>query len=230
MTGGNLSGIGRSPTDDRRLDAPAFHRNRAAIWSVLASFLQGRTGDVLEVGSGTGQHVVAFARETPDIVWWPSDIDPIHLESIAAWRRHARLDNVHAPLRIDVSDPIWPFRQRDTEVARDFLAILCANVLHIAPWRVSKGLLGGAARHLRPDGRLFVYGPVMRNGRHTAPSNAEFDAYLRRQDPEWGVRDVADLAALAERGGLNLIDIVDMPANNVTLIFAPDGRTSTGAD
>jgi SAM-dependent methyltransferase len=224
-----FSSIGR-PTDDRRLDAPAFHRNRAAIWSVLAPFLHGGTGDVLEVGSGTGQHVVAFAGETPDIVWWPSDIDPIHLESIAAWRLHAGLDNVRPPLRIDVSDASWPLRQHGAEITRDFLAILCANVLHIAPWRVSEGLLGGVARHLRPDGRLFVYGPVMRNGRHTATSNAEFDAYLRQQDPEWGVRDVADLAALAERGGLTLIEIVDMPANNVILTFAPEGRHSPGGD
>ena len=117
-----------------------------------------------------------------------------------------------------MSGPAW-IPPRIPEIPGGFLAIFCANVVHIAPWRVSEGLLGGAARHLRPDGRLFVYGPFMRNGRHTAPSNAEFDALLRRQDPEWGVRDVADLAAVAERVGLNLIETVEMPANNVTLIF-----------
>jgi len=99
------------------------------------------------------------------------------------------------------------------------IAIFCANVVHIAPWRVSEGLLGGAARHLRPDGRLFLYGPFRRNGKHTAPSNEAFDASLRASDPEWGVRDVEELGALADRAGLKVGEIVGMPANNLILIF-----------
>jgi SAM-dependent methyltransferase len=198
---------------DGRLDAPAFHRNHKPIWSVLAPFLQGRTGDVLELGSGTGQHIVEFARLAPHLVWWPSDTDNTYLESIAAWRRHVDLANVRPPLRIDLLDPEW------SSPAGELLAILCANVLHIAPWPVAHGLLGGAARHLRRDGRLFVYGPFMRGGKHTAPSNAAFDASLRAQNPEWGVRDTDDVGALADRMELKMIEIVPMPANNLVLIF-----------
>jgi hypothetical protein len=198
---------------DARLDAPAFHRNHEPIWSVLAPFLQGRTGDVLELGSGTGQHVIEFARLAPHLVWWPSDVDPAYLESIAAWRVHADLPNVRPPVRIDLSDPAWE------APARELLAVFSANVLHISPWQVAEGLFSGAARHLCRDGRLFVYGPFMRDGKHTAPSNAAFDASLRRQNGEWGVRDLADVAALAERMNLTMTDIAQMPANNLTLVF-----------
>jgi len=212
-------GHGGGPPVDGRLDAPAFHRNHGAIWSVIAPFLHGRTGDVLEAGSGTGQHVIAFARHAPRIVWWPSDIDVEHLQSIEAWRVHARLPNVRPPLRIDLSRSEWGLGKGEHSPPDKLLAIFCTNVLHIAPWRVAEGLLQGAARHLRTDGRMFIYGPFMRNGEHTAPSNAAFDASLRRNDPEWGVRDVDDLAALAEAVGLKMMEVVDMPANNFILIF-----------
>ena len=210
------------PPADARLDAEAFHRNHAPIWSVIAPLVQGRGGDALEVGSGTGQHVVEFARRSPAVTWWPSDLDPRHLASIAAWRAHARLANLRAPLRIDLAERDW-----DTKMSgpppRDLLAIICINVLHIAPWRVSGHLLAGAGRQLRPDGRLFVYGPFKVDGAHTAPSNARFDASLRAHDPEWGVRDTRDLSAIARESGLRLAEIVTMPANNVTLAFAPIG-------
>ncbi len=209
--------VGAPPEPDGRLDAPAFHRNHAPIWSVIARCLQGRTGHVLEVGSGTGQHAVAFARQAPHIVWWPSDTNDKHLQSIEAWRAHAGLENLRAPLRIDLAD--WTSGQPKLAVPDALLAIVCINVLHISPWRVAEGLMSGAARHLRADGRLFVYGPFMRDGRHTAPSNAEFDLSLRRQDPEWGVRDTGDVAALGERFAFKLADIVEMPANNLTLVF-----------
>lgn len=212
--------VGKPPEADGRLDAPAFHRNHAAIWSALAPHLRGQTGDVLEVGSGTGQHIVEFARQAPELVWWPSDYNDKHLASIAAWQRHAHLQNIRAPMRIDLSDPDWGLDRHELPPPGRLTAILCANILHIAPWRVSEGLLGGAARYLRPDGRLFVYGPFMRNGRHTAPSNAAFDASLRVENAEWGVRDVADLSALAAASGLTLAEIVQMPANNLILIFA----------
>jgi len=207
-----------APTADGRLDAPAFHRNCAPIWSVLEPFLTGKSGDVLEVGSGTGQHVVAFARRAPRIGWWPSDCLDSHLASIAAWRDHAGLDNVRPPWRIDVADPEW---ELPPGLGRPgVLGILCANVLHIAPWRVAEGLFAGAARHLRADGRMFVYGPFMRAGQHTADSNAAFDASLRSANAEWGVRDTSDVAALADRNGLRLVELVEMPANNLILIFA----------
>jgi SAM-dependent methyltransferase len=201
---------------DGRLNFPAFHRNRAAIWSVLAPLLAGRRGDVLELGSGSGQHVVAFAEQSPDLVWWPSDIDPDHLASIEAWRRHAKLPNVRAPRRIDLADPDW---NPGADAPARFAMILCINVLHISPWIVSRNLFARAARLLVPEGRLCVYGPFRRGGQHTAPSNAAFDASLRRQNAEWGVRDLDDLAILGRDGGLALADVVAMPANNLTLVF-----------
>jgi SAM-dependent methyltransferase len=205
---------------DGRLDAPAFHRNREPIWAVLEKFLNGKSGDVLEAGSGTGQHVVDFAQRAPEITWWPSDFNDAHLHSIAAWRAHARLANIRAPLRIDLSDPAWCPEMHDGRGPGPLLAVFCANVIHIAPWRVAEGLVAGAGRYLRPDGNLFLYGPFKRDGEHTAPSNAAFDASLRGNDPEWGVRDIGDVRQLAERAGLHLAEIADMPANNLMLVFA----------
>jgi len=207
---------GRPAEPDGRLDAPAFHRNHQPIWAVLERYLAGKSGDVLEAGSGTGQHVVTFARHAPDITWWPSDLSDVHLKSIAAWRAQAGLPNIHPPLRIDLSDPDWfPAGVGPGKL----LAILCANVIHIAPWRVAEGLFAGAARPLRDDGRLFLYGPFKRDGKHTAISNAVFDTSLRQRDAEWGVRDLGDLEKLAEAVGLTLREIVPMPANNLILVF-----------
>jgi len=209
---------------DGRLDAAAFHRNHQAIWAVLQPFLTGKSGDVVEAGSGTGQHVVEFARHTPDITWWPSDLNAQHLKSIAAWRAHAGLANVRAPLRIDLSDTAWCAEMQDGSGPSKLLAVFCANVIHIAPWRVAEGLFAGAGRYLRADGRLFLYGPFKRGGKHTAVSNAVFDTSLRERDPEWGVRDVEALERLAANVGLALIDIAEMPANNLVLTF---GRAIT---
>jgi SAM-dependent methyltransferase len=214
-----------APTADGRLDAPAFHRNWRPIWSVLAGFLRDKSGDVLELGSGTGQHIVEFARNAPNIIWWPSDPNETHLNSIAAWRLHADLANLRPPARIDVSRPEWGLPP-ELGTSRALLGVFCANVLHIAPWRVAEGLFAGAARHLRSDGRMFVYGPFMRDGRHTAPSNAAFDASLRSANAEWGVRDTGDVAALAARNGLGMIEIVEMPANNLILMFACEKSTA----
>jgi len=210
---------GRPVEPDGRLDAAAFHRNHQPIWAVLEKFLAGKSGDVLEAGSGTGQHVVHFARHSPDITWWPSDLNEAHLKSIAAWRQHAGLANVRPPRRIDLSDPAWRDAMRDKGGPERLLAIFCANVIHIAPWRVAEGLFTGAARLLRTEGRLLLYGPFKRDGRHTAISNAVFDTSLRERDPDWGVRDIVDLEALADRVGLALIETAPMPANNLILVF-----------
>jgi SAM-dependent methyltransferase len=210
---------GRPIEPDGRLDAPAFHRNHQPIWAVLEKFLKGKSGDVLEAGSGTGQHVIDFARQTPEIAWWPSDFNDAHLKSIAAWRAHAQLSNVRAPLRIDLSDPAWCSEMHDGNGPGPLLVVFCANVIHIAPWRVAEGLFAGAARFLQPDGQLFLYGPFKRDGEHTAPSNAVFDTSLRDNNPEWGVRDIADVKTLAESVGLRLIEIAEMPANNLILVF-----------
>ena len=210
---------GQPSEPDGRLDAPAFHRNHEPIWAVLEKFLAGQRGDVLEAGSGTGQHVVYFARQNPEITWWPSDLSEAHLKSIAAWRAAAGLPNIRPPQRIDLSDPAWSIAAADGSAPGKLLAVFCANVIHIAPWRVAEGLVAGAARHLRDDGRLFLYGPFKREGRHTAISNAVFDTSLRAQDPEWGVRDLGDVVKLAASAGLDLARIFEMPANNLILMF-----------
>jgi SAM-dependent methyltransferase len=210
---------GTPPAPDGRLDGPAFHRNHDAIWSAIDGFLSKQNGNVLELGSGTGQHIAEFARLTPDLTWWPSDIYPSHLASIEAWRRHAGLANLRAPQRIDLADPAWRWTA-DEQAGAALAAMLCINVLHIAPWRVAQNLFAGASRYLRTNGRLFVYGPFMRDGAHTAPSNAAFDASLRAENPEWGVRDLADLTAFAQGAGLTAAEIAPMPANNLVLAFA----------
>lgn len=210
-------GKGGPPPEDGRLDAAAFHRNHAAIAPVLESFLRGRTGDVLEVGSGTGQHAVAFAGRLPAVVWWPTELNDNHLRSIMAWRAHVRLDNVREPVRLDASAPDW--RLPALGLPSTFTAIFCANVIHIAPWAVAEGLLAGAGRHLAGGGRLFLYGPFKRDGQHNAPSNAAFDASLQSQNPDWGVRDTADLRALAATNGLRFVELVEMPSNNAILVF-----------
>src|SRR5229473_3464043 len=181
---------GRWVEPDGRLDAPAFHRNHRAIWEVLGKFLAGKSGDVVEAGSGTGQHVVDFARHARDIIWWPSDL----------------------------SDPAWCRQMRDGSGPGELLAVFCANVIHIAPWRVAEGLFAGAGRYLRADGRLFLYGPFKRNGKHTAVSNAVFDASLREGNAEWGVRDIEALEQVAANAGLVLLEIAEMPANNLILV------------
>jgi SAM-dependent methyltransferase len=217
---------GRPVEPDGRLDAAAFHRNHAPIWAVLQKFLAGKSGDVVEAGSGTGQHVVHFAKHTPGIVWWPSDLNERHLKSIDAWRAHAGLPNIRPPLRIDLTDPAWCPAMHDGGGPAELLAVFCANVIHIAPWRVAEGLFAGAGRYLRADGRLFLYGPFKRDGKHTAMSNAVFDTSLREQDAEWGVRDIADLEKLAAGAGLALVETVPMPANNLILVFGRSGASA----
>ena len=214
---------GRPVEPDGRLDAAAFHRNHAPIWAVLQKFLTGKSGDVVEVGSGTGQHAVHFAKHTPGITWWPSDLNENHLKSIEAWRAYSALPNIRPPLRIDLTDPAWCPAMHDGSGPSQLLAVFCANVIHIAPWRVAEGLFAGAGRYLRADGRLFLYGPFKREGKHTAMSNAVFDTSLRQQDAEWGVRDIADIEKLAAGVGLALIEPLPMPANNMILVFGRPG-------
>ncbi|HEY3032889.1 MAG TPA: DUF938 domain-containing protein [Bradyrhizobium sp.] len=215
---------GRPVEADGRLDAAAFHRNHQAIRAVLQQFLAAKSGDVVEAGSGTGQHVVDFARHTPEVTWWPSDLNEQHLKSISAWRAHAGLANIRSPLRIDLSDPEWCAEMHNGSGPTNLLAVFCANVIHIAPWRVAEGLFAGAGRYLRTEGRLFLYGPFKRGGKHTAPSNAAFDKSLRDQNAEWGVRDIDDLQKIAANAGLELVEIVEMPANNLTLVFERSKR------
>jgi SAM-dependent methyltransferase len=217
---------GSDPTPARRLDAPAFHRNHRAISAVLASHLGGATGDAVEIGSGSGQHVVAFAVDFPGLVWWPSDPLSVHRASIDAWRLEAGAANIRPAVAIDAAVD-WRLGEPGMPPDRDLAAVVCINVLHVAPWAVAEGLLAGAGRHLAPHGRLFVYGPFTRDGVHTAPSNAAFDASLRAADPAWGVRDVGRIETAARDRGLRLLEIADMPANNLTLVLAPGDRAET---
>jgi hypothetical protein len=133
---------------------------------------------------------------------------------------HSGLQNIRSPLRIDLTDPDWCPEMKSGQGPTSLAAVFCANVIHIAPWRVAEGLFAGAGHYLRADGKLFLYGPFKRDGKHTALSNAVFDTSLREGNPEWGVRDIADVAPLAQGAGLRLLDTIEMPANNLTLVFA----------
>jgi SAM-dependent methyltransferase len=190
--------------------APAAERNKAAILDVLAQVLP-QHGLVLEVASGTGQHVVHFAGALPALSWQPSDPDPAMRASIADYVAASGLPNVAAPLALDTRAPHWPLERAD--------AIVCSNMIHIAPWSAAEGLVRGAARLLGAGAPLVLYGPFQRAGRHTAPSNAAFDESLRQRDPEWGVRDLDDVEALAQEQGFGLDQVVAMPANNLTAVF-----------
>lgn len=168
-------------------------------------------GLVLEIASGSGEHALHFARAFTQLTFQPSDPDLAALESIDGWRGAEPLSNLLKPVRIDASDQSWPVAQAD--------AILCINMVHISPWSATEGLMRGAARLLGSGGLLYLYGPYRQQGVPTAPSNEAFDESLRRRHPEWGLRDLDDVAAEAERNGLALAEIVGMPANNLSLIF-----------
>jgi cyclopropane fatty-acyl-phospholipid synthase-like methyltransferase len=187
----------------------APERNKSVILDVLVRVLP-KTGRVLEIASGSGQHVIHFAARLPDLTFQPSDVDAANLASIRAWIAEIGLHNVQAPLALDVCAPDWG-------VTAD--AIFNANMLHIAPWACAVGLFEGATRHLSGAGVLVLYGPYHIDGQPTSESNAAFDADLRRRDPSWGVRDVRDVSALGERNGFVLEERIAMPANNQTLVF-----------
>jgi len=188
----------------------ASERNKDPILDVLKTVLP-ETGVVLEVASGTGQHAVHFAANLPGVTWQPSDIDPELRASVTAWRDEAALDNLLAPVHLDVTADPWPL----SEAA----AMVCTNMIHIAPWEACTGLLDGAGRILPEGGILYMYGPYKIGGKHTAPSNEAFDQSLRAQDASWGIRNLDDVALEARRRGLHLIKTQKMPANNFSVIY-----------
>jgi len=190
--------------------APAAARNREPILAVLRRVLPAQ-GTVLEIASGTGEHAVHCAGHLPHLVWQPTDIDPDALASIAAHRGAAGLPNLRPPLALDVTAPDWSVAQAH--------AVVCINMIHIAPWAAAEGLMAGAGRLLAPGSTLYLYGPFKEDGRHTAPSNAAFDASLRALDPAWGVRDAGAVCDLAARHGFAFVERVAMPANNLSLVF-----------
>jgi hypothetical protein len=200
--------------DDGRWVAAAAERNREPILAELKRVLPD-TGLVLEIASGTGQHVVHFANSLPNLTWQPSDTDAAFRRSIEAWIRKESPANVRAPVDLDVLHSPWPVAHAD--------AVLCINMIHVSPWAATQALFRGAKGVLPSDGVLFLYGPYRRFGRHTAPGNEAFDAQLRQIDPEWGLRDLEAVTALASAASLRLDDIVEMPANNLSVVFRREG-------
>lgn len=192
------------------LVSPSAERNKEPIAAVLKAVLPG-SGCVLEVSSGTGQHVVYFAAAMPHLTWQPSEAADETLTSISRWLEDAARDNVRPPVRLDVTERPWPVKTAD--------AVVCLNMIHIAPWRAAEALIGGAGGILAPGAPLVLYGPFRRGGIHTAESNAAFDQQLQKQNPEWGVRDLEDVAAFAAKCGFGPAEVVAMPANNLTVIF-----------
>lgn len=196
-----------------RLSAPSVARNRAPILAVLSPLLP-HGARVLEVASGSGEHALFFASQRPDIFWQPSDAAADARASIAAWAAAEGLPNVAAPIDLDAAGAPWPSRPPE---AVD--AVVCINMIHISPWAATEGLMRGAAATLKPGGVLLTYGPYLRAGVATAPSNEAFDADLRRRDPRWGLRALEEVEACAATSGLTLESVTEMPANNLCLVF-----------
>jgi Protein of unknown function (DUF938) len=190
--------------------APAAARNRDAIRTVLQTILPAQ-GKVLEIASGSGEHIVHFAESFPLLHWQPSDPEPAALASIAAWSADAALPNIASPIMLDVCAPEWPVAHAD--------AILCINMIHIAPWAATLGLMAGAARLLSPSAPLYLYGPFREEGVPLAHGNIDFDASLKGRDPEWGLRWVHEVASVAKSHGFILRERITMPANNLSLMF-----------
>ena len=190
--------------------SPSAERNGQAILEVLRRVLPDQ-GTVLEIASGTGQHVVRFARALPLLVWQPSDPDPDSRQSIRRWIAHEQLPNVRDPIGLDVCLSPWAVASAN--------AVICINMVHISPWEATRQLVRGAGGILARGGILYLYGPYRRGGCHNAPSNAAFDADLRARNPSWGVRDLEAVQGLAEEAGFGLEEIVPMPANNLSVVL-----------
>jgi hypothetical protein len=207
MTGSGPWIPGEAGSEARR-HAPATLRNRMAIADVLREHLP-RSGTVLEVASGSGEHVAYFAEEFPALDWQPSDPDPDALVSIASWCDG--IVNVAPPLALDASTNDWPIARAD--------AVLCINMVHISPWNATLGLLAGAARLLAPDAPLILYGPFLQTDVPPAPSNTAFDESLRARDARWGLRQVESIERVAAGHGFMRERLIEMPANNLMLVF-----------
>ncbi|MDJ0535271.1 MAG: DUF938 domain-containing protein [Xenococcaceae cyanobacterium MO_207.B15] len=199
---------------DARRYAPATQRNREPILEVLLRVLPTQ-GNILEIASGTGEHSICFAPRLAPRQWYPSEQQPQLRDSIIAWQNHYNSDNLHPPLDIDAAAEHWAIEELDITVN----AIVNINMIHISGWETCLGLMAGAKRILPVGGILYLYGPYKRNGRHTAPSNQAFDQSLRSQNPEWGVRNLEDVISVAQDNNLVLQEIVQMPANNLSVVF-----------
>jgi SAM-dependent methyltransferase len=196
--------------DDDRRYAPATLRNRDFILDVLRNVLP-RSGVILEIACGSGEHVVHFAKHFPALVFQPSDPDPDAVSSIAAWVKATGVTNVRPPIALDASHSVWPIASAD--------GIICINMVHISPWEATLGLIKGAAAILAPPSPFYLYGPYMREGFATAPSNQAFDRSLRDRNPTWGLRHLEAVAAMAQSVGFSAPIITEMPANNLSVVF-----------
>lgn len=205
-----MSEDGMAGTEDHRRHAPAAERNRDPILAVLRRHLPAE-GLVLELASGTGQHAVHFAAALPGLVFQPSDPDPSARASIDAWAAASGLPNLRPALDLDAGTGPWP--------TLSAAAVLCINMIHISPWTATLGLLAGAARVLPPGGALLLYGPYRQDDVETAPSNEEFDRNLRLRNPAWGLRRLEDVTEEAAKQRFRRAEVVDMPANNLCLVF-----------
>jgi cyclopropane fatty-acyl-phospholipid synthase-like methyltransferase len=191
--------------------SPSTARNRGPILEVLKPRLPNR-GVVLEIAAGTGEHAIYSAAALPGLRWRPTDCDPEALISIAAWREHAALPNLLAPITLDASDPdAWPSDQVD--------AVVNINMIHISPWTATQGLMAGSGRLLQAGGLLFLYGPFIEPNVETAPTNASFDLGLKSRNPAWGLRRLDDVTMQAAEHGLVMSERITMPANNLALFF-----------
>jgi hypothetical protein len=199
---------------DRRQYAPATQRNREPIIEILLKVLPPE-GNILEVASGTGEHAIFFAPRLAPRYWIPSDRDPQLRASIAAWRNHFQITNLHLPLNIDATQSRWVIEDEEIKIQ----ALVNINMIHIAPWSACLGLMAGANRLLPAGGILYMYGPFKQNGKDTAPSNATFDQSLRSQNSQWGVRDLEEVITVAKNNNLELQNIFAMPANNLSVVF-----------
>lgn len=202
------------------LTSPAAERNKQPIADQLLGLLP-VSGKVLEIASGSGQHVEHLAALLPGIQWQPSDPGEAELEAIAVRSQQAGLPNILPARRIDVLASAWP-------VPADFDAVLCINMIHISPPQTTPALFAGAARHLSPrgPGLVVLYGPYREGGIHTAPSNAEFESWLKSRDPRFGVRNLEDVEAIAAEHGFSRHHLARLPANNLLLAFAHSSKAT----
>ncbi len=199
---------------DARQYAAATQRNRDPILAILSEVLHPKS-NILEIASGTGEHALYFASKLESCYWTPSDVNPTSRDSITAWKNTSYIDNLNLPLSIDVTQHDW----QQQVMGQGIDVIININMIHISPWQACLGLMKGTEQILPSGGILYLYGPYKRNREHTSPSNASFDRSLRDRNPLWGIRDLAAVVEAAAASNLQLEKVIEMPANNLSVIF-----------
>ena len=200
-------------------DSPAFHRNKDPMLEVLTYLLEGEQKQLLEIASGSGQHGPYFTNALDNLTWWPSDISDEAIKSINAWRQKLGADAVQTPQLVDVTSSEWRNGTGFADWPQKFDAILSMNMIHIAPYAATSGLIAGAAKRLSAKGMLIFYGPFKRDGKQTSQSNEKFEQWLKSGNADWGVRDLEDITEIAAANGLEHHKTIEMPANNLVVVF-----------